>query len=182
MRVNVTPQCASRARRGAILAGALAATALVVLPNVAPGQAGLTGVASAAPVPRGTLRFSATPSWLRYTSRFTADGGTEPLGAVLTSDALGTAEIPALRRFESALRAVTGDSDFRLSLGGSIATTGIRIVTTPVMLEYGLSDRLSFGVTLPIVQRQRELVLDIEPRGPLSTGNVGPVGTAALPA
>lgn len=182
MRVNVTLQRTPRLAHQAPLAGALMALAMAALGPAAGAQAGLTGVASAEPVPWGMVRFSATPSWLRYTSRFTAGGGTEPLGAVLTSDALGTAQIPALRRFESALQALTGDSDVRLSLGGSVATAGIRVVTTPLALDFGVTDRLSLGVVLPIVQRQRELVLDIEPRGPLSTGNVGPVGNAALPA
>lgn len=153
-----------------------------IVPGVAAAQAGLTHTQDAIPVPRGMVRLGAVPSWLRYDSRFDGSGGTESLGSVLTSDALGVTEIPALGRLESALRALTGDDALRLSLGRSIATSSVRVVTTPISLEYGVTRRLSIGVTVPIVQRERELILDLETRGPLTQGNVGPVGSAVRSA
>lgn len=182
MRVNVTIRGTLRsAARGVVLAHGIVLAALVA-PGHASAQAGLTHTGDAATVPRGMLRFTALPSWARYDSRFTGTGGTEPLGAVLTSESLGTEQIPALTAFEASLRSLTGDPTLRLSLGRALTTSSVRVVTTPLTLEYGLTRRFSLGVTVPIVQRSRELILDIDVRGPLATGNVGPVGTARLAA
>ena len=181
MRVNVTMLRAARAIRRRRLQAALpVAACLVVLPAAAGAQGGLTHADAVAPVPRGMVRLSATPSWLRYDSRFTAAGGTEPLGAVLTSDTLGSVQLPALRTYESALQSLTGNPSLRLSFGRAFAAASVRVVTTPVTLEYGLTRRLSLGVTVPIVQRQRELLLDITATGD-SAGNIGPVGSAVRP-
>lgn len=171
--------------RSLLLATTIAA-ALGGVPVAAAGQAGVTHADNAVPVPRGMLRLSVIPSWTRYDARFTGSGtATEPLGAVLTSDALGSAELPALTRLEAALRALTGDPDFRLSLGASTAFASVRVVTTPLTLEYGLTRRVSFGVTVPIVQRQREMLLDIHARDGIRVqraGNVGPSAAAIDPA
>jgi len=182
MRVNVMGPSRSRA---AILRALLVATAGVMVialqPMRAAGQAGLTHADNAVPIPRGMLRLSATPSWARWDSRFTGDGSTtEPLGVVLTGEPLGTAQLPGFTQLESALRALTGDPAFQLSLGRSAAFSSLRVVTTPISLEYGLTRRFSLGVTVPIVQRQRELILDIAAIDTPTTwqrgvaGNVGP--------
>ena len=156
--------------------------ASLATPGAVSAQAGLTHTGDAGPVPRGMVRFTVVPSWMRYDSRFDGNGGTERLGAVLTSEALGTAQIPALTGFEGALRSLTGDPSLRLSLGRAMTTSSVRVVTTPLSLEYGITRRISFGITVPIVQRSRELILDIDVRGPLATGNVGPAGSAVLPS
>lgn len=169
---------ALRAAHRWMLYGSVAVAAGVAgFPDPALAQAGLTHTQNAAPVPHGMVRISVVPSWRRYDSRFTGTGGTEPLGAVLTSDALGTSQLPALTGLEGALRALTGDAGLRLSLGRALATSSVRVVTTPASLEYGVSRRLSVGLMVPIIQRQRELILDIETSDSLRTGNVGPVGT-----
>lgn len=155
-----------------LLAAGLAAAVLAAAP--AAGQAGLSHIENAVPVPQGMLRLGATPSWARWDSRFTGSGNeTEPLGAALSAEQLGTAEIPALTTLESALRNLTGDPAFRLSLGYASAYTSVRAVVTPISLEYGVTRWFSLGVTVPIVQRHRELVLDLAAAGD-SAGNVGP--------
>ena len=182
MRVNVTipvvPCAARRAVAGPLL---LAGAALGLHPAVTSAQAGLTGTQDAVPVPRGAVRVSLTPSWMRYDSRFDGRGGTTKLGALLSDSALGTAQLPALTTYEGALRILTGQPALSLSLGRARATASVRVVTTPISIEYGVTRRLSLGVTVPIVQRQRELVLSVDPRGPLATANVGPVGSQVRP-
>lgn len=160
---------------------AAAVLGLPLLAHPAAGQAGLSHLENAVPVPGGMIRLRVAPAWTRYDSRFTGIGNeTEPLGAVLTSEALGTEQIPALTTLESALRSLTGDPAFRLSLGYASAYSSIRAVTTPISLEYGITRWLSLGVTVPIVQRHRELLLDIAAAGD-SAGNVGPTAAAIDP-
>lgn len=173
MRVNVT---APRGARALLVALGLATIAGAGVPTRLAAQAGLTHVEDAAPVPAGLLRLRVIPSWARYDARFTGSG-VAPLGGQLTSPALGTAELPGLTSLESALRVLTGDANFRLSLGRSFALSTVRIVTTPISAEYGINRRLSVGVTLPVVQYQREVFLNIATTGE-GAGNVGP----ALPA
>lgn len=180
MRENVTgPRgiCAARRDllRRALLLAVTTGAAIGVLPTDAAAQAVPTHTENAVPVPRGMVRLRIAPSWARWNSFF-SDTGTAPLGSVLTSPALGAAQIPALGLAESALRAVTGDQAARLSLGASRSVITSRVVTTPYSLEYGATNRLSVGVTVPVVQRQREMFIDVHD----STANVG--RTSANPA
>lgn len=168
-------------RRALPVAIAVACIA-AALPTRARAQAGLSHIENAVPVPRGMVRLRVAPSWTRWDSRFTGTGSaTEPLGAVFTADTLGTAQLPALTTLESALRSLTGNPDFRLSLGHATAFGSVRVVTTPISLEYGVTRWLSLGVTVPIVQRQRELVIDLTATGD-SAGNVGPTAANIDPA
>lgn len=133
----------------------LATLATVLLASTAGAQAPLSHTEDAAPVPRGSLRLRITTAWTRYDERFSADGGTQPLSADFSTDALGVAQLPLLAPTEVSLRTLAGDQGVRLSLGRLEVRGGARIVTTPISLEYGVTRRFSVGVQVPIVQTRR---------------------------
>lgn len=121
----------------------------------AAAQAPLSHTDDAAPVPAGMLRLRVTTAWTRFDQRFAADGRLVPLGADLSTDALGVAQLPRLAPIENGLRTLAGDPQLRLSLGRLDVRSNARIVVTPISLEYGITRRLSVGVQVPIVQTRR---------------------------
>ena len=164
--------------RGALsrLSLLLAPVALALAVPAAGAQAPLSHTEDAAPVPAGSLRFRITTAWTRYDERFAADGGTQPLSADFSTQALGAAELPGLAPIELGLQTLTGDPSVRLSLGQLQVRGGARIVTTPLSLEYGLTHRLSIGVQVPVVQTRRV----VQPRVNVdSSANMGFVAEAA---
>jgi hypothetical protein len=168
---------ASELCRATIALAAIVLFAIVLFAESAHAQAGLTRTNDAAPVPRGVARLRVIPSWTRFDSRFTGLSGegtsTVPLAAVLAADSLGVAQIPGLGPSEAALRTLTGDPAFRLSLGRSISTATTRIVTTAVAAEYGLTRRLTLGAVLPIVQTRTELFVALN-QDDATRANIGP--------
>jgi hypothetical protein len=122
-------------------------------------------------------RLRVIPSFSRYDSRFagsSAEGrSTVPLAAALAADSLGVAQIPALAPSEQALRILTGDAAFRLSLGRSTSVATARVVMTAITAEYGLTRRLTVGAMLPVVQSRSELSVTLNQDGS-ANANVGP--------
>lgn len=172
------PRCAARATVASVLCRVtISLCAAVLFAHSARAQAGLTRADDAATVPRGVARLRVIPSWTRFESRFTGLSGertsTVPLAGVLDADSLGVAQIPGLAPSEVALRTLTGDPAFRLSLGRSISTATARIVTTAIAAEYGLTRRLTVGAVLPLVQTRTELFVALNPDD-ATRANVGP--------
>src|SRR5688500_12393886 len=130
-------------RRTPVNAAATLLACLLAVPISVHGQARLTRTDEAAPVPRGMARLRVIPSFSRYDSRFagsSAEGtSTVPLAAALAADSFGVAQVPGLAPSEQALRTLTGDAAFRLSLGRSTSVATARVVTTAITAEYGLT-------------------------------------------
>ncbi len=131
----------------------------------------------AAPVPKGVLRVKVSTVWTRFDERFTA-AGRRPLGDDIATDSLGSRQFPLLTPVEQGLQALTNSPATRLSFGRLAARTDVRIVTTPIAFEYGVSKRLSIGVLVPLVQTRRNIQLRVnqDSLGRLdstSSGNVG---------
>ena len=118
-------------------------------------QSGVGPLDDATPIPRGWIRFGVLNSWTRYDSRFNGTGGINPLGAPLSTDSLGPRQLPLLAPVEGALQTLTKNPLQRLTFGRLLTQSDARIVTTPLVLEYGVSNRLSFGVTVPVVQTRQ---------------------------
>ena len=149
------------------LAAALFAS-LLVAPLALQAQTNLAHVEDASALPKGFLRLRAISAWTRYDSRF-IDDGSEPLGAPFISDALGTSTLPALTPIESAVQSASG-APFTLSLGRSALNAVAREVILPLALEYGVTNRLTVGVTVPVVQKRSTVQLRLDSTG----SNVGP--------
>ena len=133
---------------------------LCAAPRAAHAQLTLTHTEDAAPVPQGTLRFRVTTGWTRYDERFIA-GGRRSLSDEVSSDSLGSAQLPYLGPIEQGLRTLTADPNAKLSLGRLAAYSDARIVTTPIVFEYGLTRRLSVGLMVPLVQTRRNIAFGI---------------------
>lgn len=149
------------------------ALALVVASSAVAQSAGapLSHLDDAAPIPTGALQFRIANAWTRYDERFAAGGGTTPLGAELSVDSLGVAQLPLLARAQSAIQSLVTDPALRLSFGAVRVGSNARIATTPISLEYGLTRRLSVGVLIPIVQTRR--VAEATVTGDAAHANLG---------
>ena len=98
-----------------------------------------------------------------------------PLGNSFTFESLGVRQFPGLAAAQSALRTLTGDPTISLNLGQTFATADTRIVTTPFSLSYGVTNRLTIGAMVPLVQTQTNLFVELNPRRAGTANiNVGP--------
>src|SRR5574341_1810134 len=68
-------------------------------------------------LPRGLLRVGFLPSYAHYDTRFDSSGTMEPLGRYLSPDTAGSNFLPSLATAEAAVRTITRDSTYRMSLG-----------------------------------------------------------------
>src|SRR3954466_6637479 len=69
----------------------------------------LSHMDDAAPVPSGALRLRIANVWTRYNERFAVGGTATPLGAELSTDSLGVAQLPLLAGVQSAVRTLATD-------------------------------------------------------------------------
>ncbi len=117
--------------------------------------------------PRGSIRVQVSTSITDFSSRYgkgtpgRADGALEPLGTDFSGDTLGATQFPGLGPLEAAIRSLTGNAAFRLSLGRSSLSSSVRTQTTPIALEAGLTNRLSIGLVVPIVSTRNQVSLNI---------------------
>lgn len=160
-----------------LLAVALLGSAVVAIPQTGAAQIGLgadvTTDATVAPV--GVLRVRAFAEWTRYDALFGIPGTTGPqsLGSLFTSPSIGPAQLPLLTLADGEARSLTGSSNTTVSLGQLTTAANVRVMTAPVVIEYGVTKRLTFGVTVPLVQTRANVVAQLNPLSATSA-NVGP--------
>ena len=139
----------------------------------------------AVPVARGTLRLDVTPFWLSYDHWYGlgvpgyADGAPVPINLDYQAESLGVASLPFLRPLQSNIQAATGLGGFSLDLGHTTTVMNASVRTIPIGLEYGLTNRLSIGVTVPIVRSRVDVNFAVD----TATGkrsNVAFADTAAV--
>jgi hypothetical protein len=167
--------------RGARFPKRAAVTALLVLLSCVPlgralAQSGVGPLDDATPIPRGWIRFGVLNSWTRFDSRFNGNGGIDPLGAPLSTDSLGPRQLPLLAPVEGALQTLTNNPLQRLTFGKLVTQSDARIVTTPLVLEYGATNRLSFGVMVPIVQTRQTAQVRVNARAAGDTTKTSNMG------
>jgi hypothetical protein len=165
-----------RHRRATRAAGvAVLAFAALVSASPAHAQTTLTNTDETTPIPRGWYRLGVANAWTRYESRFDSSGGVAPLGAELSTDSLGARQLPRLAPVEGALQTLAANPLQRLTFGKLDVRSDARIVTTPFVLEYGVTRRLSVGVMVPMVQTRRTAQVRVNARaeGEASTSNMG---------
>lgn len=156
---------------------ALAFTALAALPLTAPAQAVLGVQDDALVLPRGVVRVRVLNQWTTFNERYgmdtpgRPDGALEPLAIDFNLDTIGTVQFGSLRSVQGGLRQLTGLSDFTLSLGKTVVQSDVRVVATPVVLEAGLTSKLSVGVIVPFVKTRNSIGFNVNPAG--REGNVG---------
>ncbi|NNM34607.1 MAG: hypothetical protein HKO53_16120 [Gemmatimonadetes bacterium] len=117
-------------------------------------------------VPGGTLRFEMSALFTSYTSRFGVSrrsGGEveadEPLGIDFTADPVGVDLFPALTGYEAAVSQASGQT-FALDLGAVAADVQRARMRLPLTLDFGLTDWLNLGVTVPLDQHDVSMAVD----------------------
>src|SRR5262249_36902193 len=81
------------------------------------------------------------------------------------------------------IRASAGIPTFRLTAGNVVAQGNSRVVTAPLIIEYGITSRITLGVVVPLVETRTTLYSQLNPK--IGAANVGPnpallVASAAL--
>lgn len=108
---------------------------------------------------------------------FLGDGGLRNIGSLFSADSVTGAQINQLNFTQSAIRTLTGNPALKISAGNLVTTANSRIMTAPIILEYGVTSRLTLGVAIPLVETRTTLNSQLNPT--LGVANVGPNPQAA---
>jgi hypothetical protein len=122
-------------------------------------------------LPKRALGFRLLTAWTRY-DQLIGVGEGHNIASTLATDTLGTALVPQFGPAESAIRAASGLSNFRLTAGNLVAIGDSRIVTAPLIAQYGVTNRLTIGIVIPLVETRTTLFAQLNPH--LGFANVGP--------
>jgi hypothetical protein len=129
-------------------------------------------------LPRHTIGVRGLMSFGRYDALL-GDGGTRNIAASFTSDSLGAGQFPQLGYTESQLKTLTGNSAFVVKAGQLTAAANSRVLTAPLILEYGLTSKLTLGVVVPLVETRTTLQAQLNPRPGLANVAANPLSAAA---
>lgn len=129
---------------------------------------------------RGQFRIRGIADLSSWSSRYgegspgRAKGSKEPLGLDFTTDSLGPSYIESLLPVQTTIRALAGMPNFGASLGAMSVGQRNVISSTPLMLEYGVTSRLTLGVLVPFVTTLAEVDLRMNPTGREPTVGLNP--------
>ena len=133
----------------------------------------LSNTEDARTLPKGTFMFRALNAWTRIDEVYDAAADSarplHPIGKSFTFDSVGVRQFPGLAAAQQALRTLTGDPNLALNIGKTFANVDARYVTTPFSLSYGITDRLTIGATVPVVQTQTNVFVQLNPRNVYNT-------------
>lgn len=131
---------------------------------LAPAQAQrVSGIGDdAIPIPRGGYRFQVGGLWNDYREVYAPGAGKRSLLAALAVENLGVLQMPQLGAAQAGIRALTGNSNFALSLGPLESSGEVRQSIAPFAVDYGVTRRLSLRVLVPYVESRdvSQLVLN----------------------
>jgi len=146
---------------------ALHLSLLLAIPGLAPG------VGEAQAVPRtdgpraGTLRVTFDPRVETWSAQF-INGRRLTLGMPFSGDSANV-WFPSVTRLERDVRAVTGLSAYVAAIGSQVLAIRAERRVTPIGLEFGVTNRLSLGVMVPLVRVKVAEGFRVNPPG----GNLG---------
>ncbi|MGH7650444.1 MAG: hypothetical protein ACREMS_01245 [Gemmatimonadaceae bacterium] len=156
---------------------ALALASISTLSAPLPAQRVLGVGDDASVVPRGTIRVQVAGDWTSFNERYGSattgrpNGGLEPLGIDFTLDTLGVRQFPSLAGLQATLQQVIGDPNWNASLGNTRLNLRDRINSFPLLLEAGLTSRITIAVQVPYVTTQSGAFFTLNTRG--IEGNLG---------
>ena len=142
-----------------------------IIPARSVAQSTTSLIPDATVLPKRAIGFRLLTSWTRYDQQIGV-GPNRNIAATLNTDSLGPALLPQLGEAETAIRTLSGLSAFRLTAGNIVAVGNSRIVTAPLIAQYGLTSRVTLGVVIPLVQTRTTLFAQLNPQ--LGLANVGP--------
>lgn len=159
------------------LATRVLALALIVSSSAASAQAVLGPGDDALVLPRGVMRVRVLSQWTSFNERYgsgtpgRAEGALEPLAIDFNLDTIGIRQFPNLGIVETGVRGLSGNPTYQLSLGKTVVNSSVSVVAIPIVLEMGLTSRLSAGIVVPYVKTRNSIVFATNPEG--REGNVG---------
>jgi hypothetical protein len=134
----------------------------------------VTGVgADATPLPKGSVRIRVAGIWDGHNEVF-GDDGRRPMFGTLATPSLGVRQIPQLTGVEQAIRALSSNATFGLSLGPLEARGDARQAITPMSFDVGLTSRLSIGLVVPYVESRDNAFLILNRNGTGATVGQNP--------
>ena len=129
-------------------------------------------------LPKWALRIRVAGNWDGHKALF-GPRGSQPLYHGVSSNALGTRELPQLRATEQAIRALSGIATFALSLGALEASGDARQSITPMSFELGVTRKLSIGLLVPYVESRDNALLILNRAGTGATVGQNPAYSAS---
>jgi hypothetical protein len=123
---------------------------LLSIPGLAPGFSAAQAVPRTDGPRPGTLRVTFDPRVELWDAQFN-QGRREPLGAPFSGDS-ARVWFPSIIRLERDVRTVTGLSGFVATIGSQVLAIRAERRVTPIGLEFGVTNRLSLGVVVPLVR------------------------------
>lgn len=163
-------------RRSTSLCG-LAFALLAAVAGTADAQRVLGPGDDALVLPRGALRVRVLNQWSHFNERYgrntpgRANDALEPLAIDFNLDTIGIAQFPSLAPVQTGLRSLTGIPDLAVSLGRTVVNSNVTVIATPVVVEVGVTERLSMGVIVPFVRTRNNIFFTANPAG--REGNIG---------
>jgi hypothetical protein len=115
----------------------------------------------------GAVRLTFDPTTMTWERNFTP-AGRQGIGAAFTADSPAAA-LPSLALMQQDTRTLTGLAGYVASLGHDLLAIRAERRIMPIGLEYGITDRLSLGITVPLVRVQVRAGYTLHPPG----ANVG---------
>ena len=125
-------------------------------------------------VARGTARISALGAWSTYNELYGPGGKLQSLGAPLSPDSLGAAQLQFLLPIQTSIRALAQLPTANVTLGPARADIAARVARSGVAIDLGLTSRIMLTARLPYEHTITEAVLDVNPRaGSDNRANIG---------
>ncbi|MBA3656881.1 MAG: hypothetical protein H0W69_05970 [Gemmatimonadaceae bacterium] len=119
----------------------------------------------------GQVRTGMHGSWQFYDQVYTGNGAVASYGSQYSFAAAGTAAFPSLAGNETAIRTVSGQNAFTLSLGATDVQATHRTASTSLLLDLGLPGRLMISAEIPFVRV--EATARISANSEIGSANVG---------
>jgi hypothetical protein len=141
------------------------------LPRRATAQSTTSLLPDATVLPGQSFRLRVLTSFTRYDALLGGSPSPRNIGSLLATDSLGVAQVPAFSAIQSAIQDASGLSNFRLTAGQIGAVADSRIVTAPLIVEYGVTSRLTLGLVIPLVETRTSLVAGLNQQ--IGHANVG---------
>jgi hypothetical protein len=128
-------------------------------------------------LPRGVFRLRTIGQWTGFNERYGMDtpgrpnGALEPLGIDFTLDTIGVRQFPNLATLQAGLQTLTGNPNWYATLGNTQVNLRDRVTAYPIVLDLGLTNRISLAVLIPYVQTHSSVFFNVNTNG--TQGNLG---------
>jgi len=117
-------------------------------------------------LPRHAFGARLLTSWTRWDelNGIPAGSSSKSVAWSLNTDSLGPAAVPQFTESQTAIRNLSGLTAFRLTAGNIVAAADSRVVTAPLILEYGITSRITIGAVIPLVETRSVVSAQLNPK------------------